>query len=61
MALDFKAVSETLKRNREQPTVEEEELERDQCPVHQWPLQVREDGTKSCPIGGETYRGNNTY
>jgi len=53
--VDFEGVLETLKRNKEQPTIEEEELANNQCPIHAWPLKVRADGRKSCPIGGEIY------
>jgi len=61
MALDFKGLLESRKRNREQPTIEEDSLESNECPVCMWRMKVREDGTKSCPVCGRIYRGNQLF
>ena len=53
--MNFEGVLETLKRNKEQPTIEEEALANNECPEDAWPLKVRSDGTKSCPICGRIY------
>ncbi len=55
MANDFKGLLETIKRNREQPTIEEEALESNECPYDAWQLKVREDGSKSCPVCGRIF------
>jgi len=53
----FDGLLESIKRNREQPSIEEEELENNQCPYDAWPLGVNDDGAKSCPVCGRIYSG----
>lgn len=53
--MDFKGVLETLKRNREQPTIEDEEVAQNQCPFDAWPLKVNDKGQKRCPVCGRTW------
>ena len=53
----FEGLLESIKRNREQPTIEEEELENNQCPYDMWPLDENDDGAKSCPVCGRIYNG----
>ena len=56
MATNFEGLVQVLKRNREQPTIEEESLAAGECPECMWPLKEREDGTKACPVCGVIYK-----
>ncbi len=44
-----------LRWNREQPTIEEEEISKGLCPFDNWPFKENEDGEKSCPICGRVF------
>lgn len=58
--MDFKGVLETLKQNREQPSIEEEELESHECPIHMVALKVNSKGELSCPFG-HIYSNENDF
>ena len=47
----FDGLLESIKRNREQPTIEEEALENNECPIHMVQLKENERGELSCPFG----------
>jgi predicted RNA-binding Zn-ribbon protein involved in translation (DUF1610 family) len=53
--MDINAIKNVLERNREQPTIEEDALNSNLCPLCEWRLKVREDGKKSCPACGRMY------
>jgi len=47
----FEGLVEMLKRNKEQPSIEQESLEQNQCPFCIWPLKTNEKTYKRvCPI-----------
>ena len=56
MPMRFSGVLATLKSNRAQKTIEEEELERNMCPYCLWPLKINDRGEKSCPICNRVWR-----
>ena len=56
MTYGFEGVLQVLKRNKEQPTIEEEALAAGECPDDAWPLKEREDGSRSCPVCGKVYK-----
>ncbi len=60
MALDFEGVLEMLKRNKEQPTIEEEALAQHECPIHMVALKENENGQLSCPFG-HIYEGESDW
>jgi len=53
--MTFEGILASLKRNREQPTIEEEALENNECPYCMLPLKVNERGEKSCPCCNRIY------
>ncbi len=53
--MDFNGLLETLKRNREQPTIEEEALQNNECPYDAWNLKVNERGERTCPVCGRIW------
>ena len=53
--MDFNGILETLKRNREQPTIEEEALANNECPFDSWTLKVNERGERTCPVCGRHF------
>ncbi len=60
MAQDFDGVLETIKRNRAQPSIEQEELEGRECPIHMVPLEENSRGELSCPFG-HVYSGESNW
>ena len=56
MGMGFSGVLATLKQNRAQPSIEEEELANNMCPICIWPLKINEDGEKSCPMCNTIWR-----
>lgn len=55
--MDFEGILETLKRNREQPSSEEEDVDDNRCPHDDWPLKVNSKGQKACPVCGRVWEG----
>ena len=58
--MEFKGVLETLKRNKEQPSIEEEALANKECPIHLVPLKENAKGELSCPFG-HVYSGESDF
>ncbi len=55
MGMGFEGVKSTLDWNRQQKPLEQEEIEKNQCPNCCWPLKVNKEGKKSCSLCGKTY------
>ncbi len=55
MAIWDKGLIEMLKWNREQKTIEDEEVEKGMCPDDAWPLKENEKGKKVCLFCGRLF------
>lgn len=53
--MDINAIPKALERNKEQQTIKEEALAKNECPECAWPLKRRGDGSASCPCCGEIF------
>ena len=51
MAENFEGLLETIKRNKAQPSIEQEALESHECPIHMVALKENANGELSCPFG----------
>ena len=60
MANDFEGVLASLKRNKEQPSVEQEAIEAHECPIHMVQMKQNLKGQLSCPFG-HIYEGESDY
>lgn len=56
MAVGFEGLVEMLKWNREQKPLEEDELDKNLCPLCDWKLKINEKtGERACPICERIY------
>jgi len=53
--MDFKDLKAMLDRNREQKSIEEDDLESNLCPQCFWQLKANSKGERVCPICGTNY------
>lgn len=58
--VDFQGMLAMHKRNKEQPSVEQEALEARECPIHMVTLKENEKGELSCPFG-HVYSGEHDW
>lgn len=55
MAVGFEGLKAILDFNREQKSIEEDELEKNLCPECDWKLKENDKGEKSCEMCGKIW------
>lgn len=55
MGISLNGLKAILDFNREQKPIDEDEIEKGQCPICAWTLKENKQGQKACPVCGQIY------